>query len=83
MMGGPEPASNDASDASAQREADRLALALEEVGFDVGRALPELGNGTGLGGTPIVHLGHTSVDVASRLANVLFEAARRGVHADR
>jgi hypothetical protein len=65
--------------ASAQRAADRLALALEDVGFDVGQAFPMLHSGTNRNGAPLVELGSVTEGVASDLATVLLEAARLGV----
>lgn len=63
-------------DAIAQRTADRLALALEEVGFDVGRAFPMLVGVVGSDGIPVVELGQVSDAVAGRLAAVLEAAAQ-------
>jgi hypothetical protein len=65
----------------ARRSADRLALALEEVGFDVGRAFPMLGAGVDARGRPGVELGRVAVTVADRLSAVLTEAVRHGVTA--
>ena len=64
---------------SAQQAADVLALALEDVGFDVGRAFPMLTSGTGLDGVGFVELGRVTGGVASSLAYVLAEAAGRGI----
>jgi hypothetical protein len=63
----------------AQRSADRLALALEEIGFDVGRAFPMLSSGRDRHGTPNVELGRVTTTVADRLSAVLSQAARHGV----
>jgi hypothetical protein len=63
----------------AQRSADRLALALEEVGFDVGRAFPTLGSGRYRHGSPGVELGRVTAAVADRLSMVLARAAQHGV----
>jgi hypothetical protein len=71
--------SNDDALKTAQDAADRLALALEDVGFDVGTAFPLLTVGTAPSGEPIVRLGNVTVKVASNLVAVLLEAARRGV----
>jgi hypothetical protein len=60
--------------AIAQRSADRLALALEEVGFDVGRAFPLLNGVVDRDGTPAVDLGRVAEPVASELAAVLVRA---------
>jgi hypothetical protein len=69
------------ADATAQRSADRLALALEEVGFDVGVAFPMLGGGVDRHGGPGVELGRVTASVADRLSAVLSQAARQGVSA--
>jgi hypothetical protein len=74
-----EPPKDSAFEAVAQRSADRLALALEDVGFDVGRAFPLLQSGVDRDGTPIVELGRVTEEVASRLSTVLSRAAQRGV----
>lgn len=63
----------------AQRSADSLAIALEDVGFDVGRAFPSLRGHVGIDGAPLVDLGSVAEAVASGLSSVLAEAARRGV----
>ncbi|HZM76723.1 MAG TPA: hypothetical protein VFC19_13405 [Candidatus Limnocylindrales bacterium] len=62
-----------------QQAADLLAVALEDVGFDVGRAFPMLTSGTGSAGVGFVELGRVTSGVASGLAWVLSEAAGRGV----
>ncbi|WP_117209487.1 hypothetical protein [Allorhizocola rhizosphaerae] len=62
-----------------QQVADRLALALEDVGFDVGRAFPMLTSGSGPDGVGFVQLGRVTRGVASDLASVLSRAAGRGV----
>lgn len=64
---------------TAQQAADVLALALEEIGFDVGRAFPMLSSGEGLNGVGYVELGRVTVGIASGLAWALAEAAGRGV----
>ena len=66
---------------AAQRSADRLAVALEEVGFDVGRAFPMLGAGVDARGGPGVELGRVAVAVADGLSAVLTGAVRHGVTA--
>jgi hypothetical protein len=63
----------------AQVSADRLALALEEVGFDVGRAFPMLGSGLDRRGIAGVELGRVTAMVANRLSTVLSQAAQLGV----
>jgi len=64
---------------SAQQAADVLALALEDVGFDVGRAFPMLTSGAGSDGVGFVELGRVTAGIASGLAGVLAKAAGRGV----
>lgn len=63
----------------AQRAADALAFALEEAGFDVGRAFPGLRSLVDHMGLPIVDLGRVTDEIAAQLAVILVEAARRGV----
>lgn len=63
----------------AQRAADRLAIALEEIGFDVGRAFPMLSTGIDARGGPGVELGRVTAAVAERLSTVLLQAVRCGV----
>lgn len=65
----------------AQRSADQLALALEEVGFDVGRAFPMLRPGVDARGGPGVDVGRIAVTAADRLSAVLSAAVRYGVTA--
>jgi len=64
---------------TARRSADRLAVALEEVGFDVGREFPMLTGCVDRHGEPAVELGRVSASVADGLSAVLREAARHGV----
>lgn len=66
-------------EATARRSADRLALALEDVGFDVGRAFPMLRSRLDRDGAPVVELGHVSGTVASHLSTVLSQAAQHGI----
>jgi hypothetical protein len=63
----------------AQLSADRLALALEEVGFDVGRAFPMLGGVLDKHGRPSVELGRLTAIVADQLSTVLSQAVQWGV----
>ncbi|GIH08087.1 hypothetical protein Rhe02_61540 [Rhizocola hellebori] len=63
----------------AQDAADLLALALEDVGFDVGRDFPSLSSGAGPGGVGFVELGRVSGGVAFDLAIVLTAAKGRGI----
>ncbi len=78
MTGQGPPADTDGGPA-AQRAADRLALAVEDVGFDVGQAFPMLHSGVSSDGLGFVELGRVTREVAWSLAVVLAEAARRGV----
>lgn len=63
----------------AEQAADLLAIALEDVGFDVGRDFPGLTSGAGVDGVGFVELGRVSGGVAWGLACVLTKAAGRGV----
>jgi hypothetical protein len=62
----------------AQGAADRLALALEEIGFDVGVSFPGLHGAPNKSGTPTVYLGTVTADVASDLSDFLTDAVHRG-----
>ena len=64
---------------AAQRAADQLALALEEVGFDVGRAFPGLRSGWDGSSALGVHLGVVTCDVANDLAMFLVDAVEAGM----
>ena len=66
-------------DERARRSADRLAVALEEVGFDVGRAFPMLRDAADRDGMPAIELGRVAAPVADQLSDVLTRAARHGV----
>jgi hypothetical protein len=70
-----EPPTNADPVTVAQRTADRLALALEDVGFDVGRAFPALNGGVDRERLPVVDLGRVGEPVALQLATVLERAA--------
>jgi hypothetical protein len=63
----------------ARAAADRLALALEDAGFDVGEAFPSLQDTIGRRGLPVVRLGDVSPATAERLAAVLAEGAASDV----
>jgi hypothetical protein len=67
------------AEAEAERSADRLAFALEDVGFDVGQEFPALYDAIGRQGSPVVRLGDVRPPVADRLAAVLTDAAAQGV----
>ncbi len=64
---------------AAQLAADRLALALEEAGFDVGTAFPELRSGWDSSGAPGVRIGAVTCGVATNLAVFLTRAVETGV----
>ena len=78
-MAGQETWGHDEADALAVRAADRLAVALEDVGFDVGRAFPLLRGGLDRDGAAVVELGRVGVDTAIQLADVLTRAAQADV----
>ena len=60
-----------AGEAEAQRAADRLALALEDAGFDVGKEFPALHHAIGRQGFAVVRIGDIRPAVADRLAVAL------------
>jgi hypothetical protein len=66
-----EPPKELGPDAIAHHSADRLALALEDAGFDVGREFPMLHGGLDRDGTPIVNLGYITEVVAAHLTTLL------------
>jgi hypothetical protein len=68
-----------AAEVKARRAADELAVALEEVGFDVGVAFPSLTSSVTRDDRPVVDLGAVSDVTASQLADVLTNAVRHGV----
>ncbi|MET8151803.1 hypothetical protein ACIBSW_16735 [Actinoplanes sp. NPDC049668] len=69
-------ASNDRSaETEAQRSADRLALALEDAGFDVGQEFPALHDAIGRQGFAVVRIGDVQPAVAYRLAAALTRGA--------
>jgi hypothetical protein len=61
----------------ARSAADRLALALEEAGFDVGEDFPTLQDTIGVHGVAVVHLGDVRPEIADRLADVVSLGATR------
>ena len=67
---------------AAQRAADVLAVALEEAGFDVGRAFPELRTTVDATGSAHVEIGPMTPEVAGQLAALLRSAAGSGVTLD-
>ncbi|MEV4535393.1 hypothetical protein AB0J82_16335 [Asanoa sp. NPDC049518] len=73
-------ASSDRGEAAgAQTSVDRLAIALEDVGFDVGQEFSELHDTIGRHGIAVVRLGDIGPATADRLALVLSRAAERGI----
>ncbi|BCJ50427.1 hypothetical protein Asp14428_19020 [Actinoplanes sp. NBRC 14428] len=64
-----------ADEEAARRSADRLALALEDAGFDVGQEFPALHDAIGKQGAAVVRVGDVSPPVADRLAAVLASAS--------
>lgn len=74
-----EPSPAAGPDASAQRSADRLALALEDIGFDVGQDFPRLRGGLDYHGAPVVEIGRVALGVADRLSALLRQAAPEGM----
>ncbi len=64
-----------AGEAAARRSADRLALALENAGFDVGQEFPALHDAIGRQGFAVVRLGDVRPAVANRLASALAGSA--------
>lgn len=74
-----EPPTEPSGTPQAQEAADRLALALEDAGFDVGRLFPMLTGGLDRNGAAVVMLGDVTPAVASHLAAVLTRAAQLGV----
>ncbi|HZO64322.1 MAG TPA: hypothetical protein VFB74_04915 [Kribbellaceae bacterium] len=67
------------TEAEAQRSADRLALALEDVGFDVGQEFPALHDAIGRQGFAVVRLGDIRPATADRLVTLLARAAAQGI----
>ena len=55
-----------AEDDEARSAADRLALALEDAGFDVGQDFPALQDTIGRRGAPVVRLGDVQPSIANR-----------------
>jgi hypothetical protein len=78
-MANDEVPSGPDADSPAQRAADRLALALEEIGFDVGVAFYELHGRSERSGTATVILGRVTPVVAEDLAAILTAAAQLGL----
>jgi len=66
-----------ANQESARRAADRLALALEDAGFDVGQVFPALHDSVGRQGLAVVRIGDVGPAVAERLAALLISGPER------
>jgi len=64
-----------ANQESAREAADRLALALEDAGFDVGQEFPALHDAVGRQGVVVVRIGDIRPAVAERLAALLMSEA--------
>ncbi|MEU4563762.1 hypothetical protein AB0F72_35750 [Actinoplanes sp. NPDC023936] len=64
-----------AGEGAGRDAADRLASALEEAGFDVGREFPALHDAMGRHGAAVVRLGDVSPAVADRLSAALTHGA--------
>ena len=75
----PQPSDQPDADAVAQHAADLLALALEDVGFDVGRAFPGLRGALGVDGSARVDVGRVVAATARALAALLTRASVRGI----
>ncbi|OJF10737.1 hypothetical protein [Couchioplanes caeruleus] len=58
-------------DEAARRSAERLALALEDAGFDVGQEFPALHDAVGRQGRAVVRIGDVLPPIADRLASAL------------
>ena len=68
---------------AARGATDRLALALEDAGFDVGQDFPALHDAIGRQGFAVVRLGDVSPSVADRLAAVMsLGSARTVIHSE-
>ena len=61
----------------ARGAADRLALALEDAGFDVGHDFPGLHDTIGRAGVAVVSVGDVRPEVASRLADLVIRSLER------
>jgi hypothetical protein len=64
-----------AGETSARAATGRLALALEDAGFDVGRDFPELNDAVDRDGLSVVRLGDIQPAIADRLAALVGSAA--------
>jgi hypothetical protein len=77
-MAAEESPSDPDAETLAQGAADRLALTLEDVGFDVGVSFPGLHGAPDKSGRPTVYLGNVTSEVASNLSAFLADAVRLG-----
>ena len=68
-----------AAEAEAQRATDRLALALEDAGFDVGQEFPALHDAIGRQGIAVVRIGDVHPAIADRLTAVVMLGANHAV----
>jgi hypothetical protein len=75
----PTPTDDADAEAVAQQAADMLALALEDVGFDVGRAFPGLRGALGHDGSARVDVGRVLASTALDLAGLLNRASLHGI----
>jgi hypothetical protein len=66
-------------DTEARGATDRLALALEDAGFDVGQDFPALHDAVGRQGLAVVRVGDVRPSVADRLAAVVSLGSARAV----
>lgn len=64
-------ADDGADQAAARRAVDRLAVALEEAGFDVGQEFPALHDAVGRRGSAVVRIGDVEPSIADRLSSAL------------
>jgi hypothetical protein len=64
-----------AAETEAQQATDRLALALEDAGFDVGQEFPALHDAIGRQGVGVVRVGDVRPSIADRLAAVVSRGA--------
>ncbi|WP_203790681.1 hypothetical protein [Paractinoplanes rishiriensis] len=67
--------SEHAGETSAREATDRLALALEDAGFDVGLDFPALNDAIDRDGSPVVRIGVVRPAIADRLAALVRGAA--------
>jgi hypothetical protein len=81
MMGAGMARDDRAAGTEAQRATDRLALALEDAGFDVGQEFPALHDAIGRHGIAVVRIGDVHPAIADRLAAVvILGASQTAIH---